>query len=192
MRREFELKAALSPEDADFSYRLGGSGWRLEFEGEMADRRYDTPDRALEARDEVLRVRRMTSEDGEDRTWIGWKGPASEERGYKVREEIETPVADGALTVEILRRLGFSETTLAIDRRIALYRKAGVHVRVEEYPAMDTLVEIEGEPEHVEACLGELGLPRERWKPWPLSEFVRRYEERTGRKARLARLAADG
>jgi predicted adenylyl cyclase CyaB len=190
--REFELKAVLLAEDVGFADRLSEIGWQLRFQGEMSDRRYDSPDRALERRDEVLRVRQMRSDAGEDRTWIGWKGPAAEEVGYKVRDEVETTVADRAVAVEILRRLGFSEQTLAIDRRIELYGKGGVHLRIEEYPAMDTLVEIEGEPEEVESRLGEIGLPRDRWKPWSLPQFIRRYEQRTGLEARLAREIEDG
>jgi predicted adenylyl cyclase CyaB len=158
----------------------------------MSDRRYDTPDGSLERRDEVLRVRQMRSDSSEDRTCIGWKGPATEEGGYKVRGEVETTVADGAIATEILRRLGFTEVTLAIDRRIELYGKGDVLVRIERYPAMDTLVEIEGEPEEVEELLPDLGLPRDAWKPWSLGEFVRRYEERTGREARLAWKTEDG
>lgn len=192
MKRELELKAALREEGAEFAGRLVAAGWSLVFEGEMLDRRYDTPDRSLEERDEVLRVRRLRSASGEDRTWIGWKGPASEQSGYKARDEVETTVADGSVAEEILYRLGFSEATLAIDRRIELYEKGGVHVRVERYPAMDTLVEIEGEPEEIEERLGELGLPRERWKPWSLAEFVARYEQRTGLHARLSRGIDDG
>ena len=190
MKHEFELKAALADGGVSLRRRMAAAGWRLVFEGEMCDRRYDTPDRSLEGRDEVLRVRRMTAT-GEHRAVLGWKGPASERLGYKVRAEVETPVGDAETTVRILERLGFTEITLAIDRRVELYEKGGVRVRIEAYPRMDTLVEIEGDPHAVDERLPELGLPREAWKPWGLPEFVRRYEERTGLAARLATAAAD-
>jgi adenylate cyclase class 2 len=190
MKQEFELKAALADGGVSLRRRMAAAGWRLVFEGEMSDRRYDTPDRSLEGRDEVLRVRRMTAA-GEHRAVLGWKGPASERLGYKVRAEAETPVDDAETTVRILERLGFTEITLAIDRRVELYEKGGVRVRIEAYPRMDTLVEIEGDPRAVDERLPELGLPREAWKPWGLPEFVCRYEERTGLTARLATAAAD-
>lgn len=204
MKHEFELKAALADGGVSLRRRMAAAGWRLVFEGDMCDRRYDTPDRSLEGRDEVLRVRRMTATGehrmavgeqwptaGEHRAVLGWKGPASERLGYKVRAEAETRVGDSETTVRILERLGFTEITLSIDRRVELYEKGGVRVRIEAYPRMDTLVEIEGDPHAVDERLPELGLPREAWKPWGLPEFVRRYEERTGLAARLATAAAD-
>ena len=204
MKHEFELKAALADGGVSLRRRMAATGWRLVFEGEMSDRRYDTPDRSLERRDEVLRVRRMTAAGehntaagehrlatSEHRAVLGWKGPASERFGYKVRAEAETPVGDAGTTAHILERLGFTEITLAIDRRVELYEKGGVRVRIEAYPRMDTLVEIEGDPRTVDEHLPELGLPREAWKPWGLPEFVRRYEERTGLAACLATDAAD-
>lgn len=186
MKREFELKAALTGGVAPIRKRLADAGWHLAFEGTMSDLRFDTPDRKLESRDEVLRVRSLTSVSGEARIQLAWKGPASEEGGYKVRPELETSVQDMGAAEAILRNLGYSEITLTIDRRVAIYEKGRVIARIEAYPAMDVLVELEGDPERVEARFADLGLPREAWKPWPLEEFVRRYENRTGSEARLA------
>lgn len=192
MKREFELKAALTAGAAPIRTRLEDTGWRLAFEGMMSDRRFDTPDRTLESHDEVLRVRSLTSASGEDRTQLAWKGPASEESGYKVRPELETSVQDTGVAEAILGKLGYSEVTLTIDRRVAIYEKERVIARIEIYPAMDVLVELEGDPERVEERVADLGLPRDAWKPWPLEEFVRRYEKRTGSEARLAGEIAGG
>jgi len=186
VKREFELKAALPGGATGFRERLADAGWRLSFEGLMSDRRFDTPGRSLEGRDEVLRIRCMTSVSGESRTLLGWKGPASEEHGYKVRPELETVVQDTETAVAILESLGYSEVILAIDRHVAVYEKGRVSARIETYPAMDVLVELEGDPDRIEARFADLGLPREDWKPWPLDAFVRRYEERTGSEARLS------
>jgi adenylate cyclase class IV len=185
MKREFELKAVLTGEEAEFRARLSRAGWRLSFEGTMSDRRLDTPDRVLEDRDVVLRLRSMRARSGETRTSLCWKGPASEEDGYKVRAEVETTVGDAVVAAEIMGRLSYTETTLALDREIAVFAKGGVWARIERYPAMDTLIELEGDPADVEACIEELGLPREAWKPWPLGVFIQQYEERTGGAARL-------
>ncbi len=51
---------------------------------------------------------------------------------------------------------------------------------------MDVLVEIEGEPEAIEHAVRATGLARDRFLPEALPHFVRAYEERTGRTARLA------
>lgn len=189
--KEYELKARLREEPEAFRRRLRASGWVDTFRGEMSDRRLDTPDRRLEARDEVLRLRRYLPEAGEPVSVVGWKGPAEAEEGFKLREELECEVREAGPVRELLGRLGYSAVTLAIDRRIERYEKEGVTLRIEEYPRMDVLVEIEGEPERVRARIPELGLPREAWKPWPLDEFVRRYERRTGSTARLAREAVE-
>lgn len=190
--KEYELKARLTDGTEAFRCRLRESGWRCTFRGEMSDRRLDTPDRRLEARDEVLRLRRYVREGGEPVCLLGWKGPATEERGFKLREELECRVEEAAVVRALLDRLGYSAVTLAIDRRIERYEKDEVAVRIEEYPRMDILVEIEGEPERVRERIAELGLPRDAWKPWPLDEFVRRFERRTGATARLAREKAEG
>ncbi|HKK07978.1 MAG TPA: hypothetical protein VKA44_03765, partial [Gemmatimonadota bacterium] len=131
--------------------------------------------------------RRFVPEEGAERVVLGWKGPASETGGFKRREEIETEVADGEAAGRLLERLGLGSVSLALDRAIEVWEKDGVTVRIEEYPAMDVLAEVEGDPEVVEARIRELGLPREPWKPWPLDRFVERFEARTGREARLAR-----
>lgn len=190
--REYELKARLPGGPETLRARLRASGWRPTFRGGMADRRIDTPDGTLEARDEVLRLRRYLPEEGEPRAVLAWKGPARTEEGFKLREELECRVADAAAAREILARLGYSEVTLAIDRKIERYEKEGVSLRIEAYPRMDVLVEIEGEPARVRRRIDELGLARDAWKPWPLDEFVRRYEARTGEAARLARDEPDG
>ena len=60
---ELELKARIDDVDACRA-RLEAAGARLVLEGRMVDRRYDSPDAALAARDEVLRTRQVTRADG--------------------------------------------------------------------------------------------------------------------------------
>lgn len=186
-REEFELKARLEEPVDRFTGRVEEAGWSLRYRGEMSDLRLDTDGRDLEGRDEVLRVRRYGSRTDPRRVVLGWKGPARESRGFKLRDELELEVESEEAVRELLGRLGFGLVTRAIDRRIHRYEKDGVVLRIEEYPRMDVLVEVEGDPERVEERLPELGLPREAWRSWPLPRFVRRYEERVGRPARLSR-----
>lgn len=184
--KEYELKARLRADPAALRSRLAESGWRLIFRGEMRDRRLDTPERELERGDEVLRLRCYVPDRGEQWTVLAWKGPARTEDEVKLREELECRVADAAAMQEILVRLGYGEVTLAIDRRIEQYEKEKVTLRIEEYPRMDTLAELEGDPARIRARIEELGIPERDWKSWPLDEFVRRYERRTGDAACLA------
>jgi len=60
-------------------------------------------------------------------------------------------------------------------------------LRLEWYPAMDVLLEVEGEPAAIEQAIGATGLAREAFLPESLPYFVERYEARTGRAALLAR-----
>lgn len=193
--REHELKARLEGAPEAFAARLHEAGWCRTFRGEMRDRRYDSPERRLEAEDRVLRLRRWRAEapaagspigSPPARAVLAWKGPAATSEGFKVREEQETEVADAEAMAGILARLGFPEVTMTIDRWVEVWEKTGVTVRIERYPRMDVLVEVEGSPEAVEAILPELGLPRQAWSSAPLTTFVTEFESRTGRTARLA------
>ena len=179
---ELELKARVD-DPAALERALRQAGAELAFRGEMTDRRYDRAGE-LEARDEVLRLRVYRAEGGPEYGVLGWKGPASVRDGYKHREEHETRVAEPRATLAILERLGY-EVILRIDRRIAEYRLAGATVRIEWYPAMDVLVEIEGEPTAIERAIDATGLARERFLPEALPHFVSAYEQRTGQMARL-------
>lgn len=185
-RTERELKARLNGSVAEVMQRLEAAGWRLVFEGEMNDRILDTPDGRLRAADEILRVRRLAKDGQTLRAILTWKGPTRYENGFKVREEVETSATDPVAMTELFARLGFSVKAMAIDRNITVYEADSVHLRIEVYPGMDTLIELEGEPDAIENRIGDVGIPRSAWVPWQLQEFVERYESRTGEAARLA------
>jgi adenylate cyclase class IV len=180
---ELELKARVE-DPAALEAALTEAGAELLFRGEMIDRRYDRGGE-LERRDEVLRLRRYQADDGVAFGVLGWKGPVSVRDGYKHREEHEAQVSQPEAVRVMLERLGY-EVVLRIDRRIAEYRLGGAAIRIEWYPAMDVLVEIEGEPEAIERAVRCTALPRERFLPEALPHFVAAYEQRTGQSARLA------
>lgn len=183
---ERELKARVEGPVDELTRRLAAAGWVLALEGEMSDSILDTPDGRLFEADEILRVRRITDASGDTRTILTWKGPTRYESGLKVRDEIEVGADDPDTAVSLLSKLGFSTVVMAIDRRITVLETDSVHVRIEQYPDMDTLIEIEGDPEAIERRIAEVGLPRSSWVTWRLDEFVDRYEARTGRVARLS------
>ena len=160
------------------------AGATVVFAGRLEDRRWDTPDRALLAMDHVLRVRTYRSEAGV-RAELGWKGPTRREGGYKLRDELETMIADPDTLGAILTALGY-EVSIAIDREIVQYDLEGTMIRFERYPRMDDLVEVEGEPEDIERAIAVLGLPREGFNTDRLPDFVKRYEERTGERALIS------
>ena len=166
------------------------AGAMVVYAGRLEDRRWDTPDRALLAKDHVLRVRTYRNEAGA-RAELDWKGPTRREGGYKLRDELETRVADADALAAILSALGY-EVSIAIDREIVQYDLEGTMIRFERYPRMDDLVEVEGEPEDIERAIAILGLPRDGFTTDRLPDFVRRYEERTGARALIADSDAAG
>jgi predicted adenylyl cyclase CyaB len=169
--REVELKAVV-PDEAEARRRLLEAGAILVFEGTMSDRRYDTADRALTARDHVLRLRVQRDAAGE-RAVVEFKGSASIIDGFKIREETGTSVGDAEAFDGILRSMGF-QVTREIDREVAVFAAAGATVRLE--PRMDLPWWSRGPAHRVSDCApgATRGLHRR------TIAFVLRFEARTG------------
>lgn len=182
---ELEVKARVEDPEG-LRAALARAGAALEFRGDMLDRRFDR-DGTLATRDEMLRLRMFRPADGQPAYGVlGWKGAQMQRRGYRRRPEAETRVADPEATVTILERLGF-EVSLRIDRRVEVYRLRRAVLRLEWYPAMDVLLEVEGEPPDIEQAIAATGLARDRFLAESLPYFVAAYERRTGQTALLAR-----
>lgn len=167
--------------------RLEAAGAIPGFRGLMVDRRYDR-DGALLALDHVLRLREMVGQGEETEYLVSWKGPTGVTvEGYKSRTELEYELrARRAAPAELFERLGYQEVQ-RIERYVEYYRLAGADVRLEWYPRMDVLVELEGEPDAIESVLAKLDIPREEWRADPLPLFAARYAARTGVVAALSR-----
>lgn len=185
MTQELELKTVV-PEPATLRPRLLAAGATLAFRGVMEDRRYDR-DGALLARDEVLRIRRFIQPDGASRAELTWKGRTRRSAdGYKLREELSCEIEAGAEAVgSIIEALGY-RVSQAIDRYVELYELAGAVLRVEWYPRMDVLLEVEGPAQAIEAAIAATGLPRAGFTAEMLTDFVQRYDARGGKRAALA------
>ncbi|MEO8620738.1 MAG: CYTH domain-containing protein [bacterium] len=186
---EVELKSVVD----DIARRraaVEAAGAVLVFDGRLEDRRYDTPDRALTTRDNVLRVRVYRDAHGE-RAELDFKGPTQLDTSYKVREELEARVTNADALVAILERLGYI-VTIAIDREILQYDLDGAMIRFEKYPRMDVLVEVEGQPDKIERAIEVLGLPRNGFLTDRLPAFAQRFEERTGTPAAVSYAALAG
>ena len=181
--REMELKAVVD-DLAERRRIIEAAGAALSFEGKISDRRFDFASRELSGRDEVLRTRRYQST-ASTRTYLDWKGPTEMQGAYKVRDEITAPVEDFDSLERILEKLGL-RLTWEIDREIAQYQLAGATIRFETYPRMDVLVEVEGEPDAIEAAIEALGLLRGTFTNERLPDFVNKFEHRTGVRAAIS------
>jgi predicted adenylyl cyclase CyaB len=184
LHQELELKAVV-PDPDGFRRRLRAAGAVPRFLGRMTDMRYDRAGE-LTTRDEVLRVRTYHHPDGVE-TVLTWKGPTlRSDDGYKLRQEIELPLARAAADPgRLLVALGYRPVH-AIERDVEVYRLGDATARLETYPRMDVLLEVEGAPAAIERAIAASGIARSEFSADPLSEFVRRFEEKSGRQAVLA------
>lgn len=180
---ELEVKARVDDPEA-LRAALARAGAAATFEGTMVDRRFDREGQ-LEARDEVIRLRMYHPRAGAPWGVLTWKGPVSTRGAYRHREEIEVRVDTAELLPAMLEHLGL-EVTVRIDREIEQWTLDGAMLRLERYPEMDTLLEVEGEPAAIERAAIATGLPRAAFLPESLPYFVAAYERRTGRPVRLA------
>lgn len=172
---ELELKGVVPDPQATRSALLY-AGATPGFRGMLYDRRLD---RAGEftRNDEVVRLRTYQGTDGSVRAQMGWKGPTTRSpEGYKQREERELEVHEGD-PAAFLAALGLVEVH-AIDRYIEMYALAEGHARLEWYPRMDVLMEVEGTPEAIEAIIAATGLPRASFTSDALTAFTARYDLR--------------
>lgn len=187
--RETELKAVV-PDESSCVSRIMAAGGLPVAEGRLEDRRYDYPDRRLTFRDIVLRLR--VQRNGPDAVaTLDWKGAASFEAGYKHREETSVTIGDAAQMAGILSALGYV-VTRAIDRDVRVLRLGDATLRVERFPRMDTLLEVEGPGPAIEAAIRASGLPRESFTADRLYQFVQRFEARTGQRAAICDAEAAG
>ncbi len=186
VREELELKARVENPDAVRKAILA-AGAELIYRGAMMDRRFDRRGR-LEGRDEVVRLRVYHPAD-KSPEWgvLGWKGPVQRGGEYRLREEWESRVDDPKAVLVILRHMGY-KISLRVDRAVEQYRLGEATLRLEWYPAMDVLMEVEGQPEAIEGAVRATGLPRDAFLAESLPYFTAAYEERTGRVARVSRL----
>jgi adenylate cyclase class IV len=181
---ELELKAVI-PDAGALRERLLALGATRRFRGRMSDRRYDR-NGELTARDEVLRVRTYHHAHGATDAVLGWKGPTRRSpQGYKQREEIELAVTSGASPHALLRALGY-DVVHAMDRDVETLELEGATLRLERYPRMDPLLEVEGEPDAIERAIRATGIARAAFTADSLADFVRRFEARTGTSALVA------
>lgn len=118
---------------------------------------YDTPDRALRTRGELLRVR----EYGGRATVTHKRHPEHEDPSsrYKVRIETESEVTDGAALAEIFCRLGYGPA-FRYEKYRSEYSHSShpsAHLVLDETP-IGTFAELEGPTDWIDRTLSDLGV----------------------------------
>jgi adenylate cyclase class IV len=172
---ELELKGVV-PDPVATRHALVAAGGKLTFKGSLHDLRFDR-NGEFTLRDEVVRLRTYVPLDGAPRSQLGWKGPTRvSPLGYKEREERELDTT-GSDPASFYAALGFS-VVHRIDREIEMYEVGGGSARIEWYPRMDVLIEVEGDAASIERIIAITGIPRGAFTSEALTAFTARYDAR--------------
>jgi adenylate cyclase, class 2 len=119
---------------------------------------FDLPSRVLQQADQILRLRRISLQEGGTRAIVTYKGPASREV-YKSREEIEFEVSDPEAFTLVLERLGY-HPGFCYEKYRATFKASGDPglITVDQTP-IGIFLELEGPPEWIDSTARRLGLP---------------------------------
>jgi adenylate cyclase, class 2 len=151
---ETEIKFRVS-DLAQLEQRLRSAGFRLEtprtFESNVL---YDTPDRQMRARTEILRIRNYGGKWTLTHKRLPTTGPS--EDLHKHRIETETEVADGDALAEVLTSLGLVPA-FRYEKWRAEWNDGEGHCVVDETP-IGNYAELEGRPEWIERASARLGV----------------------------------
>ena len=154
MAIETEIKIRVK-DLADFEVRLKAAGFRLQtprqFETNVL---YDTPDRRMRARTEILRIRNYDGRWTVTHKRIPDSG-VGEDR-HKHRVETETEVADGAVLADIFTALGLV-AAFRYEKWRSEWSDGEGHCVVDETP-IGNFAELEGAPEWIDDGAARLGV----------------------------------
>jgi adenylate cyclase class 2 len=145
---------------ADLTGRLEAAGFTLQtpraFECNVL---YDTPNRQMRARTEILRIREYAG-----RCVLTHKRPPDDgpaEDLHKHRIETETEVADGAALAEVFRSLGLTPA-FRYEKWRAEWTDGEGHCVVDETP-IGNYAELEGSAEWIDRAAARIGVPQEQY-----------------------------
>jgi predicted adenylyl cyclase CyaB len=156
MATETEIKIKIN-DPADFCRELIALAARPLSERHFEDNHLlDFPDGRLRANQCMIRIRQVR-----DHACITFKGRPRAESVFKVREELETGLADAGVALQILERLG-----LSVCFRYQKYRREfaveGVHVAVDETP-IGNYVEFESSEEGIRKLAAKMEIAESRF-----------------------------
>ena len=151
---ETEIKFRVQ-DPAGLASRLHEAGFHLDtpraFESNIL---YDTVDRQLRARTEILRIRTYAG-----RTVLTHKRLPDDRPGedrHKHRIETETEVADGGALAEVFRSLGLFPA-FRYEKWRSEWSDGEGHCVIDETP-IGNFAELEGSPEWIDAAAARLGI----------------------------------
>jgi adenylate cyclase class 2 len=154
MAVETEIKFRVA-DVAELTERLKSAGFALEtaraFESNVL---YDTPDRDLRARTEILRIRSYAGRWTVTHKRLPDTGPGEDR--HKHRIETETEVADGNVLAEVFQSLGLVEA-FRYEKYRTEWKDGAGHCVVDETP-IGNFAELEGSAEWIDDAAARLGV----------------------------------
>jgi adenylate cyclase, class 2 len=152
---EIELKFPVD-DVSGFRARVGELGFWLEtertFEGNTL---YDTPDRSLRARKQILRLRSYGKRCVLTHKRKAEMGDAGSR--YKTRIETESEVEDCAAMAEVFHQMGYEPVFRYEKFRTEWGSEGGGHLVLDETP-IGVWAELEGAPEWIDVMVERLGV----------------------------------
>jgi adenylate cyclase, class 2 len=174
---EIELKFPVSDPQA-FRRKVEGLGFHLETERTLEHNTlYDTPERNLRARHQIVRLRTYGS-----RCILTHKRPSGDDAGsrYKTRIETESGVDDCSALAEIFSQLGYLPVFHYEKFRTEwTFGETGGHLVVDETP-IGVWAELEGEPAWIDAMMARLDVVAEDSTTASYGKLFLDWKERTG------------
>jgi adenylate cyclase class 2 len=156
MAIETEIKFKV-PELSGLAQRLQAAGFTLltprSFESNVL---YDTPDRSLRARTQILRIRSYAGRWTVTHKRLPDNLPGEDR--HKHRVETETEVADGGALAEVFRSLGLV-ASFRYEKWRAEWSDGEGHCVVDETP-IGNYAELEGRAEWIDRAAERLGIDR--------------------------------
>lgn len=135
--------------------RLRAAGFHLDtprtFESNVL---YDTPDRQMRARTEILRIREYGSKWTLTHKRLPDAGPGEDR--HKHRVETETVIADGSALAEVFRSIGLVPA-FRYEKWRSEWSDSEGHCVVDETP-IGTFAELEGAPDWIDRSAARLGV----------------------------------
>jgi adenylate cyclase class 2 len=156
MSIETEIKFRVA-DVGELGKRLGEAGFREQtprtFESNVL---YDTPDRKMRARTEILRIRNYGGKWTLTHKRLPDVGPG--EDAHKHRVETETEVSDGDALAEVFRSIGLAPA-FRYEKWRSEWSDGEGHCVVDETP-IGNFAELEGSPEWIDRTAASLGVDR--------------------------------
>lgn len=164
----------------ELTERLKAAGFHLDtprtFESNVL---YDTPDRKMRARTEILRVRQYGDKWVLTHKRLPDQGPGEDR--HKHRVETETEVADGRALEEVFRSLGLAPA-FRYEKYRTEWSDAEGHCVVDETP-IGVFAELEGTPEWIDRAAVRLRVQRSEYMTASYGRLFEQWRAETGSNA---------